>query len=574
MNNSWGSIKSTFDRIRILTLMQLKTVKKKKELTKGRKILSLVIDILLFVGLIAAVYFLLYLVVFLFSVTFFTDYRTLIVYLMIIQSISILTCSFGMMNSLFLSQDNILLLSFPCRHSEVFASKLLVYYVSEFKKNLYMFGAVMIAYGLRQSNGYFSSIYFVPWLWYLITVISIFLLPLIPVLIGSIMSLPLSQIKRLINKNSIFEGAALVVILVLVYSLVFFIVSKLPPSIAVITKYTTFINNIKNSIISISKYGLYTKWIVEAMGNISPVLNILWLFLIVIIGLALSILLIMPFFFKIVSHSMESASTFKHKSKNNQSKNIVFTFLKKEMKISLRSVGSIIINNLLVLVMPAIIILIVGIYSRMKIDPIGSKSFVAYFSMFFILALSLANNDDASTALTREGSEFVLIKTAPNKTNNVVWGKAICSYLIYIVFATFSFVLLFIGLKATNASYLVESVKILGNIRIPYVFFLYIVSLIMNFGLIFSSITYDLKNPHLQEYSATRSIKDNENASRSAGTSLILTLFSVIIFVVLSFTPLKSFSYLVIIAFAIIYTITSYISLRKYIFAFFDDIEV
>ena len=50
--NPWGSIKDTFNRIRILTLMQLKNNNKKKNKTTGRKVVSLVFFIIVFVGLI------------------------------------------------------------------------------------------------------------------------------------------------------------------------------------------------------------------------------------------------------------------------------------------------------------------------------------------------------------------------------------------------------------------------------------------------------------------------------------------------------------------------------------------
>ena len=573
--NSWGSIKESFNRVRILTLMQLKTIKKKKELSKGRKILSLIVNSLLFVAIIAAITLVLRFVITIFQTSFLTDYRTLIFYLMIIQVISLITCSMGLMNSLFLSQDNLLLLAFPCKHSEVFLSKLLVYYVSEFKKNLYMSGTVMIAFGLNQSNGILSPINFIPALWYSFTFISLFILPLIPVLLGSIISLPLSQFKRLSHKNSIFEVISMVLLVSIIYAVIFTIVSKLPPKIAVITKYTSFIDGAKKLIFGVSNYGFYAKWMVNIMSDIKPLLNVLWIILTIIFSLVLTILVIMPFFFKVVSHSMEQASVFKHKSRSFKGKSIIITFLKKELKISFRNIGFILTNHFLLIIMPAIIILIAGIYTRMKIDPLTSKSYISFFTMFFILILSLMNNDDASTALTREGSEFVLLKTAPNKTNQVVWGKAITSYLVYIVLSSISFLMLFIGLKATNSMYLLDNVKIIGNFKINNILFLYILSLILNLALIFKSITYDLRDPHLQEYSSTRSIKDNPNIQRSAGTSLIIVFFVTLIYIITSLiSPLKAFSYLLLIALAIIYLVTSYISIRKYIYAFFDDIEV
>jgi hypothetical protein len=120
---SWGGFKESFNRVRVLTAMQLKNNKKKKILTTGRKALSIILSILLF-ALVTGIMYGLMFILSLTSLSFVATYHFLIMFLMVMQITSIISCTVGMMNSLFLSSDNMILLSFPCRHSCFYGFKM------------------------------------------------------------------------------------------------------------------------------------------------------------------------------------------------------------------------------------------------------------------------------------------------------------------------------------------------------------------------------------------------------------------------------------------------------------------
>ncbi len=572
---AWGSAKDSIKRIYTLTTMQIKAQTKKINKTRGRKALSFVLQALLFIGLIFAVRLFLSLFITIFQVSFFTNYRTLTAYLLIMQVISIITCTIGMMNTMFLSKDNTILLSFPCRHEEVFISKLLVYYFKEFKKNLFAVTTFMVAFGIMQTNSILNDYTVNKPLWFILTALYSFILPLIPVLIGSLISLPLSQIKRLSQTNSVFELISQVLVYGFIYLIVILVVLKLPEEIAVITKYTTFINTVKNLIYKLSDFGLYLKFFINTMIQRKVLLNLMFIGLIVIVGILLTTLIIMPFYFKIASFSMESAKMSKHKNNANSNKTIFFTFFRKELKISIRDLTSTLSSYSLLFIMPAFMLLVLSIYSRLKLNPSMANQYVSVFALFFVFAFSFLNNERSSTALTREGSEYILIKTSPNKTQNIVWGKAIMEIIYTTVFLTFSFGLLRLLMWIFKISYLASPITI-GNIKLDMYFVSYLIALITNIGLVFDSVTLDIKNPYIAEYATTNSIKDNKNVFTSEVNGLFLALIFTVVIAIAGIVKYKLFpySFLFLLGFSILYALFKSYMLKKNIYAFFDDIEL
>jgi hypothetical protein len=76
------------------------------------------------------------------------DY-VLIFLVTVMQLISILSCTYGLMKSFYFSQDNPLLLTFPVMANEVFLSKLIVYYLLELKRSFTFLLPIFIAYGIN-----------------------------------------------------------------------------------------------------------------------------------------------------------------------------------------------------------------------------------------------------------------------------------------------------------------------------------------------------------------------------------------------------------------------------------------
>ena len=95
--------------------------------------------------------------------------------------LSLITDTIGLVKSLYFSRDNTLILTFPATSSLVFFSKLVTYYIYEFRKSFMFTIPMFIAYGIVK--GY--SLYYYPWLILMFALISI-----IPVLLAALLSIP------------------------------------------------------------------------------------------------------------------------------------------------------------------------------------------------------------------------------------------------------------------------------------------------------------------------------------------------------------------------------------------------
>ena len=108
--------------------------------------------------------------------------------------LSVIFGTVSLVKSLYLSRDNLVLLTFPAGSSLIFLSKIAVYYVYEIRKNFMFLIPFFVAYGLVQ--GY--AFYYYPWLLFLFAFIS-----LLPVLISALLSIPCLYLWQFLKK---FKG--------------------------------------------------------------------------------------------------------------------------------------------------------------------------------------------------------------------------------------------------------------------------------------------------------------------------------------------------------------------------------
>ena len=173
------------ERIKILTAMQLKNRKNRKARTKSSTSISIIIQVAVCLLMTVALYFVLNYLNNLAILPIDTNFFLLMLF--ITQAISIIACVFGLTNVLYMEKDNTVIFSLPARPAEIFISKLAVFYITEFKKNLFFLIPFFIAFGIALKLSF---------TFYIFVVFMIVLLPFIPVFMGAIFSLPLMYIKK------------------------------------------------------------------------------------------------------------------------------------------------------------------------------------------------------------------------------------------------------------------------------------------------------------------------------------------------------------------------------------------
>ena len=494
-----------FNRIRVLTLMQLGNRFNFKRITDKKKFaLKLFFKTLSIFAVVAVMYLLLSVIK---GVIFLPVNRTTFLFLLFIsQVISIIACTMGLVESLYYGKDNPILMSFPARHHEVFISKLMAYYINELVKNLYFVVPMFISFGLINGKGI---------LYYPNAIVLTFMLSAIPVLLGALLSIVIMGIKQLIKRASWISLVLAVGIMVALFWLAGILLGSLERPIRLIEVYNAFITQTVLFMQRINDFALIYNNFVQTAFNINLVTNYL-IICGVLFGLVLLVVLTsMPIYFRMASFGSEHAVTKKHKHKTAKRKGAFRALFNKEFTIIKRSVNQFVQDYILVIAMPLVLYVLNGFYWAMAPSVNGVEMIVA-FNLLVCLLLLTASNTQTASAISTEGSEFGLLKTAPSDTKKVAWAKMIVNFVVSTLFIIGSVLMLAFAKNVTNY----------------YLWQTAVVIVLINSGHILWSFQLDLRNPQLAEYSEKKAGAESINKSRSiiAGMAMAVLITLVAVF--------------------------------------------
>ena len=483
------------ERIKILTAMQLKNRKNRKARTKSSTSISIIIQVAVCLLMTVALYFVLNYLNNLAILPIDTNFFLLMLF--ITQAISIIACVFGLTNVLYMEKDNNVIFSFPARPAEVFISKLSVFYITEFKKNLFFLIPFFIAFGIVLKLSF---------TFYIFVLFMIVLLPFIPVFIGAIISLPLMYIKKLFNKVQVLKIIFSLIVAGLVIWLLIYITSIIPRPLNLLAIYDKFFVFLKDLIISINQYSTLYEIVANMMLGINVFVNIL-IFLAIIVGLAGITIGIAFLYFKIASQSFETAFKPHKKQKNIVSKNTFIAFVKKELLLNVRNAQTFISHLLYIVSLPVLLYVVNEVISAIDINLNGIAIAFAVNLLIGLMFLTATNSISAS-AITSEGAEFGLIKTAPSDTSKICYAKF-----------SVNFVLSLIGILST-----VIVLAITSKFNALSIIILFVTFLLANTAHMFWSLQEDLLHPYLVEYASSGNLRDNKNIGKCVLIGLVISI--------------------------------------------------
>lgn len=473
---------------------------------KGRVIAGISVKVTLFFGLI----FLIAMIIPTFQgLTYITVNTTLLqAILFFTQIFALIACTIGLMNTLYTSKDNAILLALPAHHSEIFVSKLIVFYYFEFRKNLLLLLPLFLGYGYHFRQLYGFDFAFISKVFLMAVVI-----PLFPVLIGALLSIPLVFIVNYLKRHPFLNAVVVGILMFLAFlgisSLVSIVTQKehlrldtfidilvtgVSEGIPRFNKLSLFYNNINNFIFSGNNFSVL-------FGNLGIVLAVIAGLLVLVFTVSIWT------YFRLTVFTFEQAKTNRYRYQMKQTSNTYFTFLKKEIKSLLRSSDQLIAQFFSLLLLPFLLYILNLIFLSFKISPFGEKIVVGVNLCIGLLLLTTANTNSA-TALTREGTEFYLLKTTPTNLKSITWAKL-----------TINFAASILMILATVIALLKVHVFSSGiTLMIGLIF------LLINSGHILWSYELDLMNPRFLEYANSQSIDDNPNATKSILIGTVISL--------------------------------------------------
>ena len=541
-----------FKKLKILTLLQLSDrVKVKKDQTVAQKVgqigktfLAMLVCFGIFAGLFYVIFGL---------IKFKASENLLTLIILVTQALSIVSCTISLSDTLYVSKDNQMLMTYPVKHIYVYISKLLVVYVLELYKSLLFTFPLFMAYGLM-AGGILTVNYVVSLVFF-----SVFL-PLLPVLIGAIVSIPVVMISKLLKRVPLLKGLLTIGIFVGLAVLTGFIVKALPEEIRLVALWNRFLRTFESVVENINKVSLYGMFVGKALYGNNAILNNVYFYLTVVGVLIVGIALSLPLFFKLASSAQENSIDKKHSSKNVVHKSTFFTFMRKELLLSIRNMNDFSSNYLFLFVMPFVLILMSAIFVRIDRNPLGYSMTYAFIGLIALIMLS-ASNTASATAISSEGTEFTLLKTAPGKTSNIVWAKVLINGILSFASLLISFILLgfFLGDKVV----------------IPQLWLVFAFVTLIDIGLILWSIQLDILNPSMKEYATTQNRGDVKNFSTSIVIGIVVSvIFSAIMIIIFWVSTDLLINTLILIGLGLLFVGGRIYLLVNYLNAYFHEIEL
>ena len=468
--------------------------------------------------------------------------------LMVTQLFAIISATVGLMTDLYENRENTLLHSYPVKNDEVFLSKMLVYYLHEIVKNSFLIVPLLIGFGWTNQ----LSIYY-----YLNIVPMIFIIPAIAVLVAALLSVPLAMLRHFLSDKNILTLIVALLVIGLMFWLVMRVVGNIPTPIRITQLYSQFTRSINRFMQNAASYGLVYTAIGLLLYGIGIVRNYAIVLGSLIILLAAVVFVSRPLYFKLASRSMEHTVEKVHKSKKGTSKNLFVTFLLKEWRIARRSINQLLNDYTILIALPFFMYMLNYIFTNMHLNSTGNQ-LVLVFNIIIALLLVTASNTASASSITTEGTEFVIMKTAPSETRTMAWAKIAFNLLFSTGIILISFLLFQIALPSFSATH-------------RWLIFLLVITL--NAGHILWSFQIDLLNPKLSDYAATGSLSGNPNIAKSIAGGFALSLVFGTVAALAFLTTASSLAWAVLFLLAVPFVLLRLYLFNSYLKAYFIDIE-
>lgn len=496
--------------LRSLVMMQLKD-KLDFSFLASRKatINKIVFTILKFVAVCAVMtgFFFVSRILKLFSMMDHVPVSVVIIFFGVTLLLSTVSCTVGLMKTLFLSADNKILITFPVQTNMIYMSKLVMYYIFELVKFSSITVPMFVGYGIVSGAN--------P-LYYLWVIICAFPTAALPVLAGALLSIPALYAYRFFRKYSSLATVSFVAIVALAVWGVTLLINLIPEDINIVNSwgqvYFWKVQDILNGAnVSLKISGTLVRMVT---GNESGTgFNLFtWDTLIrlgitlgsILVLVALNFLLSRPLFFRTMSRSFEFEKKKSEKSLPNVRRSAFISRIRKEFIVCLRS-DDVIYNFLAVYIaVPLLILLLNRIFAAMD-TRLKGQMMVYAFNMLIILLPLMSSNSIVATLFSKEGSAGYMRKTEPTE-----YVLPLTSKLAF-------------NLISSAASILVSSLifSIFARTNVWQTGLIFLSLVFMQYGSIFFAATLDLMNPQNAQYSLVGSDINNPNETKATVTAFI-----------------------------------------------------
>ncbi len=339
---------------------------------------------------------------------------------------------FSVIGVLYSSKDNLLLESMPIKSSVVFLAKMLYLYLTQLTLSAIVVIPSALSFGITRAVmcGYAAvgTGYFV------YSALSVFWVPLVPLFVIAVFTLPIMYLLSYIKKNNVANVvfSVLLAVAIVGFSLAIQLTSGGMEDESA--------QDMLVGLVSIERVLIFNRFLRLALSA-RNVVSIGWFFAylgeVLALG-ALAVIISALCYDRLIKRGFENGVDNKKKKVSSpliyKSNNFKKTFLKKEI-LNLINTPEIFVSVIMSIVMipTAIVLLSVSIASDLQAEPDEVFDLVAFmfpFALYISTMIGCFCNTSASTAFSIEGKNFYLLKSFPIDVQGVVKVKKLLSYSI------------------------------------------------------------------------------------------------------------------------------------------------
>ncbi len=496
--------------LKTLVLMQLKDKLNLSFVKNRRQLILKTVLAFLSVAVVTAIIYLLFSIAVMLRIFSFWEslpINVLSVIFIAMQLLSMLSCTVGLTKALYFAADNKVLLTMPVSSNMVFMSKLVLYYIYELKKSILFTLPLFIAFGMV--NGYV-------WYYYLWLIPCVFLVALVPVAVGAVISIPAMFAMRII-RNGVLRAVLSVLALAGITYLIVKLINLIPENINLVGQWGQIYYAIQDALQFVcDKFALINYMTVMVVGqtvgyvfrlfsaNTFIILGILVASLALLLGVAY--LLARPLFLYMASKQFEFEKNDHVRQKPNRVHSVAFSALSQELTVNFRSLTYIVHLFSQVMILPVAILFLNKTFVAMNTRLAGQHMAVA-FNVLILLLISTSQNSVLASVYSREGNARYIIKTRPVSYANSVVAKLAVS----LAATSLSVALSVIAYKSVTGASAVDSAL------------LCFIGIFVNVAYIFWSAELDIMNPQSRQYSTVGVSFDNPNERKATVLSFLLS---------------------------------------------------
>ena len=445
----------------------------------------------------------------LFSLTGTVPSSVISVIFSVMMLASVFSCVVGLTKSMYYTRDNAVLLTLPCLPTQVYLSKLIIFFIFELKRNLSFTVPLFLAYFVTHKYGLFAY----PWMFFCMVFISLF-----TVAIGALLSIPAMWIANFFRQHRWLQMSSLAVVVVTAVVGMFYAISLIPENIDIIATWKTTYWQIQDLLESYcEKFSLLYDITLLMLGETKslvttfPIGRTALRFFILVgataVLLVAGFLIVRPLFYSMASKPFEYLKK-PTKAKQNKLRGRRWSAVYNEWLIAIKSTDRMFANVGILVSIPILIFLLNKIFLAMLTRELGNHMIIA-FNVLIILLVALNANCYAASIFSKDGRSSYLIKTQPSKYPLLILSKLLpnTAFVSLSLFGTFIIMLGTVGLAKGQLFLLMIS---LGFVYLSHMLY---------------SAELDLMNPQIELYATVGNSDNNPNETKSTVTAFLISFF-------------------------------------------------